>query len=136
LNLNAVNQFIGREWVYRTGDCWAVYREAALAVFGQLVQEIEIPETSSPLANAALFEQGVVTHGVRLDVPEIGCAVLFRDRKGRPVHIGLHVVHSNVLHCSGTVKHPGRVAYDRLADLQRIYPTIEYYAYVSSHGPK
>lgn len=134
MNLNAVNQFIGRDWVYRTNDCWAVFRDAAWAVFGIRVEEIEIPETSSPARNVKLFEQGIEQHGVPIDEPEPGCAVLFRDHKGRLVHIGLHIIGGNVLHCPGTVEHPGRTSYDNLRVLRQAYKHVEFYRYVPCHA--
>ena len=135
MNLLAVEQFIGTEWVYLTHDCYAVVRKASLAVFGRaLPHHYDIPAASDPGRNAALFAGAAVSSEWKpIGVPSDGCVVLFYDRAGRPVHVGLHVTCGNVLHCPGSVRRPGTTRYERLADMHRIYRDMRFYEHRSDY---
>ena len=134
MNINAVNQFIGKDWVYRDNDCWAVFRNASLAVFGVEIHELEIPNESDPAKNSVLFDDNSKQpEWVKIDNPEPGCAVLFKTRRGIPVHIGLHIINGDVLHCPGTIEKPGRTSYDHITALKKIYRVIEFYRYVPNN---
>lgn len=134
MNLEAVNDFVGSDWEYLTNDCWAVFRKASAAVFGVTVHELEIPEESNPSANIKLFHQNLNRpEWVSIEEPEPGCAVIFRDRRGNAVHIGLYVIDGNVLHCRGTTENPGRTTYDPVRLLRRLFGHIEYVKYAPDH---
>ena len=136
MNEAAVNDFIGADWVYRTNDCWTVFRRASAAVFGHDIPEINgIPAQSSVAANRELFDAGANRPEWRqIDKPVDGCAVLFFTARGRPVHIGLYVTRGNVLHCPGSVRNPGRTSYDRLRELRQIFHELRFYEYLPDNN--
>ena len=134
MNIDAINSFIGSDWVYKENDCWSVFRDASNAVFGVEIHELEIPETSNPGANSHLFESN--SHNPEWEFtesPKPGCAVLFKNIRGHPVHIGLYITDGNVLHCEGGPKRPGRTSYDSLNELKKVYQRIEFYEYLPNN---
>lgn len=131
MNLSAVNQFIGQDWVYLDNDCWSVFCRASIAVFGVKIHELEIPKESSLSQNRRLFEENSTgKEWQKIDKPEPGCAVLFKNRLGKPIHIGLYIQKGNILHCPGMMKKPGRTVYEHINLLKMIYKHIEFYAYI------
>lgn len=135
MNIEAVNQFIGTDWEYGTNDCWAVFVKASKAVFNIDLPAVAIPERSSEEANAVLFNLHANRRDwVRIEEPENGCAVLFRDDLGNAVHIGLHVENGNVLHCAGTIDKPGRTSYCKLRRLFGVYHRTEFYKYAPNNS--
>lgn len=134
MNLSAVNRFIGLDWRYPDNDCWAVFRDAALTVFGITVHEVSVPPEPDAAANAELFDRHAASpQWQRVEQPGPGCAVLCRDTHGHAVHIGLYIVDDNVLHCLGSPQRAGRTTYDPLRALRRLFPVIEFYRYAPRH---
>jgi len=130
MNIEAVNQFIGTPWVYRENDCWAVFKKASKAVFDVDIYDIEIPEKSDMDKNASLFNSGSEdSRWQKVEKPSNGCAVLFKNRRGVPIHIGLHVINGDILHCPGTPKRPFSTMYEHIKTLRLQFPIIEFYEY-------
>lgn len=130
MNIEAVNDFIGADWVYKDNDCWTVVRKASYKVFGVNIHEIEIPEQSNPEINTELFERNTIkSEWIKREKPLPGMVAIFINRRNRPIHIGLCITKKDILHCFGTVKNPGKTVLDSLSMLNKVYPKIEYYEY-------
>jgi hypothetical protein len=131
MNIELVNDFIGKDWIYKENDCWAVVRKAALAVFEIHIHEIKIPDVSDLKKNETLFDQNSKKNEwSRVLSPAPSRVALFRDRRGRAVHIGLCISAKDILHCVGTPERPGTTKLDQVNVLKSIYGSIEYYEYI------
>jgi cell wall-associated NlpC family hydrolase len=131
IDYNAVNALIGSDWVYAKNDCWAIVRRASNSIFGVDLPLITIPEFSDLKANEQLFsEEAGGSKWKKLNDPIAGCAALFYNRRGNPVHVGIYIDSGNVLHCDGNVKRPGKTSYERISDIIGIkYKSVEFYEY-------
>ena len=134
MNYAAINSFIGKPWIYRENDCWAVFRKAAKSVFGIQVDEVEIPEHPDFEHNKELFKNEIGREYWRLtDTPTGGCAAFFYDKRGNVVHIGLYVDNGDILHCNGQPEKGGSTTFDNVKILSRLYGKIEYYEYIPNN---
>lgn len=133
INFNLINSYIGEPWVYAVNDCWAVFRKASKEIFGVEITEIAIPKESDYKKNMNLFEMHSSGKDWRqIDEPEGGAAVMFYDKRGRPVHIGIYCEGGNVLHCHGSKRLKGATTYENLKDLKKRYKKIEFFKYANN----
>lgn len=130
MNYDAINALIGKDWSYPDNDCWQVFRKASLNVFGVEIEEIEVPKKPSIKKNARLFDEySKKQQWKRINSPEPGCAVMFRNARRLAVHIGIFISKGDVLHCSGSKDAPGKTQIQNIGYLELMYPKIEYYKY-------
>ena len=135
INYQAVNEFIGKSWVYIENDCWAVVKQASKLVFNrEIVDFITFPKSSSNCDTGQIIEgQKTRKEWEPVDSLSPGDIIVFNDRQGRAVHIGIHIEKNNVLHCLGgeRVKN-GKTRYDQLNVIKLIYPTCKFYRYADN----
>lgn len=130
INYDTLTSFIGEPWVYQKNDCWSVFKRAAKSLFGIAVEDVKIPVSEDLSQTIAIFEEGAKSsQWRRMSALEPGCAVLFRNRRGHAIHIGLHIEKGNVLHCSGSRCQKGSTMYENIDDIMRKYGSCEYYEY-------
>lgn len=130
MNRSAIKELIGEPWSYPDNHCWAVFKKASRLIFGVEVSDVWTPESWDLESNREIFK-GNAGAGCwpEIDKPVAGCAVLFNNRRGDPIHIGLYIEGGNVLHCPGTPQYAETTRYDNLKQLKAIYPSWKFYAY-------
>ncbi len=130
MNYSEINKLIGSDWSYPDNDCWQVFRKAALNVFGIDVEEVPVPKKPSIKNNARLFEKyRKEKQWHKIEIPEPGCAVLFRNSRRIAAHIGIYIKDGNVLHFQGSIGSPGKTVVQGTNYLKLMYKSIEYYKY-------
>ena len=128
MNYDLVNSFIGEDWVYATNDCFEVVRKVSKAVFGVEIKKIPIPRKSNSRENKRLFlEHSKRREWVKVDKPSPGDIALFLLDEVA-THIGIFITPTDIMHCRGTPRNPGKTSLDRIADLKLAYD-IDFYEY-------
>ena len=116
--------------MYGSNDCWAVFCKASEALFGVRVESVAVPK--EPRLNEQIEIMRAATESPqwkRVDAPSPGAACLFRNRRGHATHIGLFIEGGRVLHCLGGSTFAGSTCLQPLADVLRLFKTVEYYEY-------
>lgn len=123
-----VSKYIGKPWVYKENDCWSVFKASAKDIFNIDVKEVLIPSSPDFAKNISIFEENANSNDwKKIEKPISGCAVLMRNRRGHPIHIGLHVENNYVLHCDGNINTPGQTKYENIREIKKRYSLLEYY---------
>ena len=136
INYDAVNSFIGKDWVYLENDCWELVRRASSRVFGLEIPLIPLPEVYSEARSSLIFmRRSSGAEWEKMEAPEPGCIVLFYSGpldKLRPSHIGLYIEHGNILHCDGLGR---KTTYDELKSIiGSKYKKAEFFKYVGNRS--
>lgn len=136
IDYEALNKYIGKPWVYIEHDCYAVVKQAAKEFFDiNIVDLVELPSRPNDAKTAeTILEQTEKRQWNKVVEPQGGDVVVLFNRQMVPVHVGLYIEKSNVLHCFGgeNMKN-GRTRYDHLTVLELIYPYSEFYRYENNH---
>ncbi len=97
-----IKHLVGIPWVYKKSDCWAIFKMASKLI-GREVKDLRLPENSCVIDNINIFYDEMKSDSWTLtsSVNE-GCAVVFFDRRDRPLHIGFALNSDTVLHSMGS----------------------------------
>lgn len=139
IDFGKVERFIGRPWIYAENDCWAVARKAAKEIFNKDLPLVDLPSVSNLDKNINLFSDHASSKKWdKIDSPESGCMALFYAKINNvlsPVHVGIHIIDGNILHCDGSPKRGGSTTYDQIKSLvgkYRKYESVEFYKYANN----
>lgn len=133
IDYKKLNSFIGIPWEYGNNDCWAIFKRSSKSLFNNEIVEIEVPIEEDLTKTISIFENATKSKKwQRIEVPVPGCAVLFRNKREHPVHIGLYIEKDFVLHSAGKT-HTSTC--DLLSDIIKNYKfsACEYYQYAQNY---
>lgn len=135
IDYKTVNSFVGRPWVYLEFDCWALVKDASKKLFNiEINDKVSFSDKPDPAHNTEEFNRHKNdAKWSKVNDTQPGDVILFFNRSGNPVHVGIYIEKGNVLHCHGGagVKN-GKARYDSLNLIKSIYPKHETYRYANN----
>lgn len=126
-----IKHLIGIPWVYKKTDCWAIFKMASEAI-GREVKDLQLPKESCVIDNINIFYDEMKSDNWSLtNSTTEGCAVVFFDRKDRPLHIGFALNSDTVLHSMGSNESANSSSCDNIDSLIKkgFYKRYEVYNY-------
>jgi hypothetical protein len=132
VNYDKLKSIIGIPWVYKETDCWAIFKRGSLELFNIDVNDLTLPSVSDTDANITIFKSELKPpKWNRIDKCHAGCAVVFCDTEGDPIHVGLAIDDKSVLHSMGApgINTSSRIDKIKVILKHKYYSRCEFYDY-------
>lgn len=121
-----IHRAIGARWVrwqssWESMDCYGLLVLYHREVLGIELEGVQWTDKAEAFGSQKCWQECA---------PEPGATCWMSWRNGAPVHCGILLPGSMVLHSEGSDEHPGSVRVTRLATVMRAYGEIRHYRYM------
>ncbi len=127
-----INKTLGLPWVNRAVsfdslDCWGL-----VLLYYKHVMDIELPTIkgySKGDCDTAQGWQSGINQWQEINKPIVGC-IFTCYKGGSPIHVGIAISSTKVLHARGFIDSPGKVEIHSMRAIETIYGKITYHKFI------